>query len=72
MTQSQQPVPPRRCPRCGGLMTKPPGSNLYWHADNNHRPCEITNIVEASFAIDANPSATQSQSGPTKGNSPRE
>jgi hypothetical protein len=52
-------------------MTKPPGSNLYWHADNNHRPCEITNIVETSFAIEADTSTTQSQSGPTKGNSSR-
>jgi hypothetical protein len=52
-------------------MTKPPGSNLYWHADNNHRPCEITNIVEASFAIEADTSTAQSQGDPTKGNSPR-
>lgn len=38
-----------RCPRCGGLMRKPPGSLLYWHADNNHPRCDITNIVEASL-----------------------
>ena len=40
-----------RCPRCGGLMRKPPGSSLYWHADNNHPRCDITNIVEASLAM---------------------
>jgi hypothetical protein len=33
------------CPRCGGLMYKPENSLFYWHADNNHLPCEITNIV---------------------------
>jgi len=38
-----------RCPRCGGLMRKPAGSLLYWHADNNHPRCDITNIVEASL-----------------------
>lgn len=59
MTQNQQVVPARHCPRCGGLMTKLPGSNLYWHADNNHRPCEITNIVETSFAGEVDVSATQ-------------
>lgn len=35
-----------RCPRCGGLMTKPAGSPFYWHADNNHPRCDITNIVD--------------------------
>ncbi len=46
MTQGEREV---RCPRCGGLMRKPPGSLLYWHADNNHPRCDITNIVEASL-----------------------
>ena len=68
MTQSQDTTPPRRCPRCGGLMTKLPGSKLYWHADNNHRPCEITNIVDASFAIETGASATAPQTGTEKGN----
>jgi len=26
-------------------MAKPAGSQLYWHADNNHPRCDITNIV---------------------------
>ena len=48
MTQAQQGEPvPRRCPRCGGLMQKPAGSALYWHADNNHPRCDITNLVDA-------------------------
>src|SRR5579875_1796894 len=51
MTQSQQTLPPRRCPRCGGLMAKPSGSNLYWHADNNHPRCDITNIADASSLL---------------------
>jgi len=48
MTQGQGQVEehaPRYCPRCGGLMQKPLGSTLYWHADNNHPRCDITNIV---------------------------
>lgn len=50
MTQGQREIESRRCPRCGGPMQKPAGSLLYWHADNNHPRCDITNIVEASFA----------------------
>ncbi len=51
MTQGQSKIESPHCPRCGGLMQKPPGSSLYWHADNNHPRCDITNIVEASLAI---------------------
>lgn len=40
------------CPRCGGLMYKPAGSTLYWHADNNHPRCSITNIFLADLADD--------------------
>lgn len=46
MTQGQGKPSPLRCPRCGGLMHKATGSTLYWHADNNHPRCDITNIVE--------------------------
>jgi len=28
-------------------MLKPAGSSLYWHADNNHPRCDITNLVDA-------------------------
>lgn len=34
------------CPRCGGLMRKLAGSSFYWHAENDHRPCLITNIAD--------------------------
>jgi len=54
MTQGQSEIESRRCPRCGGLMQKPPGSSLYWHADNNHPRCDITNIVDASLAVQSN------------------
>ena len=45
MIQGQGEQTPLYCPRCGGLMRKPVGSTLYWHADNNHPRCNITNIV---------------------------
>jgi hypothetical protein len=53
MTQGQGQVEhaPRYCPRCGGLMQKPSGSTLYWHADNNHPRCDITNIVDAPIVV---------------------
>ncbi len=54
MTQGQSEIESRRCPRCGGLMQKPPGSSLYWHADNNHPRCDITNIVDTSLAVQSN------------------
>ena len=54
MTQGQSNIDTPRCPRCGGLMRKPPGSSLYWHADNNHPRCDITNIVEASLTMHSN------------------
>jgi len=50
MTQIQVESLPIHCPRCGGLMHKPSGSSLYWHADNNHPRCDITNIVETSVS----------------------
>ena len=46
MTQHSGEREPRRCPRCGGRMVKPAGSTLFWHADNNHPRCDITNIVD--------------------------
>jgi ssDNA-binding Zn-finger/Zn-ribbon topoisomerase 1 len=53
MTQSQGEIEPRRCPRCGGRMLKPAGSTLYWHANNNHPRCDITNIVDTSETAQA-------------------
>lgn len=46
MTQNAEERDLRRCPRCGGRMVKPAGSTLFWHADNNHPRCDITNIVD--------------------------
>lgn len=46
MTQNSGEHELRRCPRCGGRMVKPAGSTLFWHADNNHPRCDITNIVD--------------------------
>lgn len=46
MTQNAEERDLRRCPRCGGRMVKPAGSMLFWHADNNHPRCDITNIVD--------------------------
>lgn len=51
MTQGQGEPAPFRCPRCGGLMRKPAGSTLYWHADTNHPRCDITNIVETVLEV---------------------
>ena len=63
MTQGQSNIETPRCPRCGGLMQKPPGSSLYWHADNNHPRCDITNIVEGSLAVQ---SSTEPPNEPPK------
>ena len=51
MAQAEETPITRRCPRCGGLMKKLPGSLLYWHADNNHPRCDITNIVDTSITV---------------------
>jgi hypothetical protein len=56
---------PLYCPSCGGLMVKPPGSSLYWHADHNHPRCNITNIVESSLTVQA-PEQPPSQSEPPR------
>jgi len=65
MSQGQSNTELRRCPRCGGPMQKPPGSSLYWHADNNHPRCDITNIVETSLAMQ---SSDEPPNEPPKGN----
>ncbi len=48
-SQDQTQTPAIRCPRCGGFMRKPMGSSFYWHADNNHPRCEITNLADFSI-----------------------
>ena len=67
MTQAHEEPVSRQCPRCGGLMLKPPGSALYWHADNNHPRCDITNLVDAPAVVV--PTADEHQDEPPKGRS---
>jgi ssDNA-binding Zn-finger/Zn-ribbon topoisomerase 1 len=63
MTQGREKTVQIRCPRCGGLMRKPQGSNLYWHADNDHPRCDITNIIETALEIQ---STTESPEPPSE------
>ncbi|MHB8599881.1 MAG: hypothetical protein ACYDER_24120 [Ktedonobacteraceae bacterium] len=51
MTQGQEEMRTRHCPRCGGLMKKPANSLFFWHAENNHPRCDITNIVDTAPLI---------------------
>jgi ssDNA-binding Zn-finger/Zn-ribbon topoisomerase 1 len=67
MTQAHEEPVPRRCPRCGGLMLKPAGSALYWHADNNHPRCDITNLVDAPEVV--TPAADEHPDEPPRGRS---
>jgi hypothetical protein len=67
MTQAHEEPVPRYCPRCGGLMLKPAGSTLYWHADNNHPRCDITNLVDAPAVVV--PAADEHPDEPHKGRS---
>ena len=62
---------PRRCPRCGGLMTKPSGSSLYWHADNNHPRCDITNIIDPPLVTQTNEEVPPPANDQTKGKYPK-
>lgn len=57
MTQGHEEADTRRCPRCGGLMKKPANSLFFWHAENNHSRCDITNIVDTA------PLAVQTKDG---------
>jgi len=51
MSEGQDELPTRRCPVCGGLMTRPAGSSFYWHTDRNHPRCAITNIGEPPLVV---------------------
>ncbi len=53
MTQVQREVAAFHCPRCGGLMHRPAGGTLYWHVDNNHPRCDITNILASILEVQA-------------------
>jgi ssDNA-binding Zn-finger/Zn-ribbon topoisomerase 1 len=71
MTQAKETPASRRCPRCGGLMHKPPGSSLYWHADNNHPRCDITNIVDTSMVVQASDEPLDQSGPPLRGKQPK-
>ncbi len=51
MTQGQGNSVPLYCPLCGGLMSKPAGSTLHWHAAFSHPHCHITTISETLLAV---------------------
>ncbi len=67
MIQDKDVPIPRYCPRCGGLMVKSPGSSLYWHADNNHPRCDITNIVDSSLTVQTSDQPPDEPRTPPKG-----
>jgi hypothetical protein len=43
-------------------MYKPAGSSFYWHAENNHPPCNITNIADTAGSEKVVPASKQSKS----------
>ncbi len=51
MKQGHEELTAYHCPRCGAPMSKPSGSTLYWHVDNNHPRCDITNISETVLEV---------------------
>lgn len=66
MTEGRAEPAQLRCPRCGGLMRKPAGSTLYWHADTNHPRCDITNIVETVLELTSAESTQEPPPAPPK------
>jgi hypothetical protein len=62
MTQGPGNSAPLYCPRCGGLLHKPTGSTLYWHASINHPRCDLTNIVETVLKVQLAQSAAPNES----------
>ncbi|HEX3643776.1 MAG TPA: hypothetical protein VHV10_21005 [Ktedonobacteraceae bacterium] len=62
MTIGQAQSTPFNCPRCESPMYKPAGSSFYWHAENNHPPCNITNIADTAGSEKVVPASKQSKS----------
>jgi len=71
MTIGQAQSTPFNCPRCGSPMYKPAGSTFYWHAENNHPPCNITNIAEADGPENVGPAGASQAAKSRKGRSNR-
>ena len=66
MAEDQEKFAPRRCPRCGGLMVKRGASPYYWHADNNHPRCDITNMVDLPMVVQASDESLRQSEPPRK------
>ncbi len=62
MKISQAQYIPFNCPRCGSPMYQPAGSSFYWHAENNHPPCNITNIADTANFEKVVPAAQETKS----------
>ena len=62
MKISQAQYIPFNCPCCGSPMYKPAGSSFYWHAENNHPPCNITNIADTASSEKVVPVAQEAKS----------
>jgi len=48
-------------------MKKPSGSSLFWHVDNNHPRCEITNLVDTASTTPVALKLSEEQVAPDKG-----
>ena len=62
MSIGQAQSTPFYCPRCGSPMYKPAGSSFYWHAENNHPPCNITNIADTARSEKVVPASQEPKS----------
>jgi len=43
-------------------MLKPAGSSFYWHAENNHPACNITNIADTASSEKVMPATQEPKS----------
>jgi hypothetical protein len=68
MKISQAQYAPFNCPRCGSPMYKPAGSTFYWHAENNHPPCDITNIADMASSEKVVPATQETKSPKSRSN----
>ncbi len=71
VTMGQSVSTPFYCPSCGGSMYKPAGSSFYWHADNNHPRCDITNVADISPSLQEVPAPDVAPLPPGKPQQPK-